>query len=337
VVPLWVTDQGSHFKNEAMALIARQLGTQYHFTTAYTPWANGSVEVLNRQLKRCVHALLSERQLHPTEWSLVLPAVVTALNHQPSPRLAGVAPITAFTCLPAQSPLRVFFTSRPHDYATMTLEAIAAEVSTYITDLSVSLASMHREFARTSAAGRAAARASSACRATPPKFDLGDFVLVGTITAHPPKLSVASRGPMRIVRVVSDWIFEVETLVPPLERSLHHATRLRLYHDASLNVTEGLRSYARYTAGGHMVRSFGGVRRAAGRHEVLVHWLGLDDAESSWEPLDTLYEDVSILVTRYRQDAVDDEAATAVLAHLRRFEGPSRRRASSHRRGIPSA
>jgi transposase InsO family protein len=46
VAQQWVSDQGSHFKNTVMADIQKQLGTNHHFTTAYSPWANGTVEAV---------------------------------------------------------------------------------------------------------------------------------------------------------------------------------------------------------------------------------------------------------------------------------------------------
>jgi transposase InsO family protein len=49
VAQRWVSDQGSHFKNKLMTDIQKQLGTNHHFTTAYSPWANGPVEAVCMQ------------------------------------------------------------------------------------------------------------------------------------------------------------------------------------------------------------------------------------------------------------------------------------------------
>ncbi|KAH9110516.1 hypothetical protein AeMF1_014698, partial [Aphanomyces euteiches] len=104
-VTTWVTDRGAHFKNEVMESLAASLGSQHHFTTAYSPWSNGTDEVLNRQILRCLKTLMLERQLQPNNWSCALPAVQTALNHRPSDRIGGRAPVTAFTGIPAISPI----------------------------------------------------------------------------------------------------------------------------------------------------------------------------------------------------------------------------------------
>jgi len=38
------SDQGSRFKNELLRELSSELKVSHHFTTAYSPWANGSVE-----------------------------------------------------------------------------------------------------------------------------------------------------------------------------------------------------------------------------------------------------------------------------------------------------
>ncbi|KAG6574671.1 DNA/RNA polymerase [Phytophthora cinnamomi] len=63
VVRQWASDQGANFRNQVIAELQRALGAHHHFTTAYTPWANGTVEVVNREVLKAVKTLLSERRL----------------------------------------------------------------------------------------------------------------------------------------------------------------------------------------------------------------------------------------------------------------------------------
>ncbi|KAG3112220.1 hypothetical protein PI124_g10787 [Phytophthora idaei] len=44
----WVSDQGTHFKNEVFQALQHALGAHHHFTTARCPWANGTVKVVVR-------------------------------------------------------------------------------------------------------------------------------------------------------------------------------------------------------------------------------------------------------------------------------------------------
>ncbi|ETV98504.1 hypothetical protein H310_08643 [Aphanomyces invadans] len=87
IVTTWVSDCGSHFKNEVIEK------------------ANGSVEVVNKMLLPAVKALLSEWRFPATQWPMVLSLVQGALNHQLSNRLGGLATATAFGGFDATSPL----------------------------------------------------------------------------------------------------------------------------------------------------------------------------------------------------------------------------------------
>jgi IS30 family transposase len=97
VAQQWVSDQGSHFKNTVMANIQKQLGTNHYFTTAYSPWANGTVEAVCKQTIGAARAMLSEMHLAPQEWPCVLPAIQAVLNNSPPSHRAGQTPLTAFT------------------------------------------------------------------------------------------------------------------------------------------------------------------------------------------------------------------------------------------------
>jgi transposase InsO family protein len=97
VAQQWVSDQGSHFKKNLMTDIQKQLGTNHHFTTAYSPWANGTVEAVCKQTIRAARAMLSEMHLAPQEWPCVLPAIKAILNNSPSSHRADQTPLTAFT------------------------------------------------------------------------------------------------------------------------------------------------------------------------------------------------------------------------------------------------
>lgn len=63
IVNDWMSDRGSHFKNELIQSISESLKSSHHFTLAYCPRSNGTVEVVMRELLRASRALLSEFQL----------------------------------------------------------------------------------------------------------------------------------------------------------------------------------------------------------------------------------------------------------------------------------
>ncbi len=100
IVSYWVTDRGSHFKNELVKLLQDQVKSGHHFRLAYCPWSNGKVEVVCGKLVRTTRALLSDFQLLHSAWTQLLPIVQSVLNNSVLPRLGNRCPLTAFTGLP---------------------------------------------------------------------------------------------------------------------------------------------------------------------------------------------------------------------------------------------
>ena len=86
VVLRWVSDRGSHFKNEVVAKLREQNRATHRFTLAYAPWSNGTVEVVNREVLRVLRALCSELRIPFKEWPNVLPVVQGVLNSAALPR-----------------------------------------------------------------------------------------------------------------------------------------------------------------------------------------------------------------------------------------------------------
>jgi hypothetical protein len=54
------SDKGSHFKNTVVAELNDILKTKHHFTTAYSPKSNGTVERVNREIMKVLRSLVSE-------------------------------------------------------------------------------------------------------------------------------------------------------------------------------------------------------------------------------------------------------------------------------------
>ncbi|KAH9150968.1 hypothetical protein AeRB84_006310 [Aphanomyces euteiches] len=155
----WVYDDGSHFKNEVVHKIKKLLGAHHHITTPHTPWANGTIEVVNRLILRVPRSLISEMKLKVNEWYRVLPLVQGALNHQPSDRLGGIAPITAFQGLPANAtpPLAGFV--HPRTKIVHDIDWLDAARVKIMAELRVSLDRVHLDVIKISKNRREKARA----------------------------------------------------------------------------------------------------------------------------------------------------------------------------------
>ena len=129
-----VSDQGSHFKNTLIRELTDEVRTNHHFTTAYSPWANGSVERVCREVLRSCKALISEWKLSPKDWPAVTEAVQSVLN-QAQTRTLGLrqkdvpgvyrTPLEVFTGHKPVRPLMQALPVQEFKYAKTTDEAQA--------------------------------------------------------------------------------------------------------------------------------------------------------------------------------------------------------------------
>jgi hypothetical protein len=186
-----------------VAGVSKALGTQHTFTVAYSPWSNGTVEVVCREVLRALRALISELHLQFKHWPSVVPILQSMLNNQPADRLKGMAPVAAMTALPASTPL-LSITSPLPGVEVLTMDQIVAERAANLKAIQDSLDNMHRATAEGAEYKRRKRRSNknAATAATLPNFALGDFVLVGTIEAHT-AISSRSNGAARAALLLS--------------------------------------------------------------------------------------------------------------------------------------
>lgn len=325
VVHQWVSDQGAHFRNQIVERLQRALGAHHHFVTAYTPWANGTVEVVNREVLKALKALLSERRLTIRDWPTLLPVVQAALNGMPADRLGGKSPLTAFTALPGGSQLTSIL--HPRDPADATVGWVAQEIQAHLDHVRQSLDDMHAEMVSSSEKRRRAARERHSRRqgVKLQRFSEGDFVLAATATGRSGnKLALIWRGPKRIVKALNDYTFEIVDIIPPFDVSVRHASRLQLYREAARGRVEELQEQAIYGEGGHLVEALRECRLspATHRYEILVKWFGLDDVESSWEPAENIRHDVPQLFQAFLQADPHDSIRDDMSRALARLDAP---------------
>ncbi|KAG2915212.1 hypothetical protein PC116_g4250 [Phytophthora cactorum] len=228
---------------------------------------------------RCCRALLSEWRLQPREWPHVVKIVQLVLNNTPSPSLGGLAPITAMTGLPAMKPSDTIFVPGP--LKTATLDTIQTTQRQNVKRVQQALAVMHRRISQVNNAVRATGRQTYNKKkgTTMAQFDIGDFVLYVDVWQHTRgKLRVKWCGPS----TVSNWIFEIQNLVTG-QRKEAHSSRLKFYADNSLDVKVDLLQHIAHNSEGHVVDFLLKARynKIAKRHEIKVHWRGLDQLEDS--------------------------------------------------------
>ncbi|KAG3232387.1 hypothetical protein PI124_g22527 [Phytophthora idaei] len=152
------------------------------FSPVYSPWINGTVERLNKDIIQVLRVLLLEYDLDFHEWPFLLPVLQRNLNHTPLRSLGGHSHVEPFTWLPASSQLDAVIGRRDDvDFArAIDLDVVDEQVEM----LRWSLHGMHKkvqdEKERRCVQDMAAHKGSMA------NFDVGDFVLWSRIDQRLP-------------------------------------------------------------------------------------------------------------------------------------------------------
>ncbi|ETV90101.1 hypothetical protein H310_15065 [Aphanomyces invadans] len=141
---------------------------------------------------------------------LIVAVVMLILNQSPSDTLGGVAPITVMTGARAMSPLELICVDGPIQSTLEDLWSVRCDELKAIVKV---LDNIHEQVAMKSAKKRAQNRDRRATKwgTSMAQFDLGDFVLyldVWSMTYS--KLSVTWRGLAQGVRVILEWIYEIQ-------------------------------------------------------------------------------------------------------------------------------
>jgi hypothetical protein len=79
VVLLWISDRGSHFKNEVVRLVQKELKAKHHFTTESCLWSSGTIESECKQVIRAFRPVLSGLKKSADEWPEVVNLVQSVL------------------------------------------------------------------------------------------------------------------------------------------------------------------------------------------------------------------------------------------------------------------
>lgn len=102
IASVWVSDSGSHFKSQVIADLNRRLNARQGFILAYSPWKNGSVERVNRDIVQVLRALTLEFRVNMLDWPYLLLLVQPSINHSPVESLAGKRRSSCLRAFPAQ-------------------------------------------------------------------------------------------------------------------------------------------------------------------------------------------------------------------------------------------
>ncbi|GMF31526.1 unnamed protein product [Phytophthora fragariaefolia] len=238
------------------------------------------------------------------DWVYLIPMIQANLNHTPVPSLGNRAPVELVTGLQCPTPLKEF---RLPDKDGFQEVPASSQINNYLDKLRASLHAMHRNVEdrrlKQRLLNKKRERGENLVN-----FTVGDYVLRSRVDAkHGNKLQVTWIGPYRVVRADAHS-FRVQHLVAGDELGVH-ASRLKMYADSSLNVTDELLEHV--SAQGILLAVDELLEHRWNNdihdYEIRVSWKGLQQIEDSYEPLRSVAKEIRVLVDNYVAKANDDE------------------------------
>ncbi|KAF0747467.1 hypothetical protein AaE_007718 [Aphanomyces astaci] len=227
----WVSDQGTHFKNEVITELQHVLGTHHHFTTSCCPWANGTVEVVMRQLLRLFRTCLSEWRMAPDQWPEAHLIIMLVLNQLPLP--SAVWPVTAISGRPAMSPADTM--ALPGQIMSATLAEVEKGQRENIAAAQLALEEMHKQISVVNTRKHDRSR----------QYDKKKGVQIAQFVVGDPAV---------VTEVTSNWVYDVEILLTH-DLRLVHTSRLKFYADCDLDVTSELLAHIVHNSEGFIVEA----------------------------------------------------------------------------------
>jgi hypothetical protein len=293
VPKIQVSDQGSHFKNKVIAEINRQLRSHHHFTTAYSPFANGSIEIIVKDFLNTLKKLRFETNTPAKEWPSLIPMIQFALNHSPRKDKANYAPIEIMTGGKANNDLDAIFSPFNKKFSSKPISI--EEIDKHVEELSKSMEKIHKAVYDEVSSKRADERKRRLKHSTKVNFGIGDFVLVSIPKKKiRNKMQVVWSGPYRIMETINDNVFRVETL-DGSKSEVVHAQRIQFYCERLL-LSEDFHTYEIDASEKYDISELIDIKTTTSGYEVLVRWLGFDPVDDTWEPIQSLYEDIPLIL-----------------------------------------
>ena len=250
------------------------------------------------------------------------------INQTPSVRLGKLAPKQVFLGLPAYNPFNVLYAPHLNTLSPVPLEQ--SEIKEAVSRLQHSLEMLHQPIRKRRDDRRHTQQHAKLRNRTLRQFrahELGinlsdltdddcDFVLVAQARLNTlSKLTALWRGPYRIVRAISAYVYEVEHLVTHEFRTVH-ITRLRFYADSSLDIPipllDELLTEDTLTFEYHIESILAHTYDFdSGEYRLRIKWTGFSDLETTWEPLNLMYEDQPKRICQYLMSLPDSDTFKA--------------------------
>eukprot|EP00924_Labyrinthula_sp_SR-Ha-C_P003686 snap_masked-scaffold_3-processed-gene-2.39-mRNA-1 protein AED:0.48 eAED:0.48 QI:0/-1/0/1/-1/1/1/0/1861 len=317
------TDNGSHFANSLLNELAKRIGFEQYFTVVYSPWTNGSTEVMNSSILRYLRSLVSQFGMQESEWPYLLPLITYILNNKPMESRGGRTANELFLYFKPKTSLYEkdlkFYSVRVknHFYEPLDVQDLIQTVDS-ISSLLDDLQNKTYEVVKFKRELKNQERNKGYGLFV--QYSPGDYILLaeeGTQNAQE-KTKLSWLGPYQVIEVVSNNVYEVESITG--KRRLVHGSRMWFYSHQKPLGGEKLKALFVHNFSALEVEKLISIRTSEGRrpeYQLRVRWLGFTSKSDTWESLESLYQDIPIMVRNFIEQKVEDESfKTHLLVQL---------------------
>eukprot|EP00924_Labyrinthula_sp_SR-Ha-C_P015340 snap_masked-scaffold_87-processed-gene-0.0-mRNA-1 protein AED:0.48 eAED:0.48 QI:0/-1/0/1/-1/1/1/0/1690 len=308
------TDNGSHFCNQIVSEFNSIYGGQHHFSVVYSPWSNGSIEVMNRYILRYLRQLCSEYNLDRDQWYELVDLVTDVINNTPTRKGFTPNELTSIfgrknemVAEPARElkpfPLinsanKIVFPKDPARFIDL-CHKLLSEIEnrrTKIFPIIVEDRRRKREYV------------NRKFKSSQVQFAPGDFVLmsnIGTQRAQG-KLHLRWLGPYIVTDILGTTTYRVKSIDG--KNYVAHAQRISLYEaqPTDFRISDQVKAAFYYNQGVYEVHKLLDIRKSLGGFEALVWWKGFPRKDANWQDLQLLFEDVPRVVQKYLNQHQND-------------------------------
>ena len=303
-----------------MEALTQVLGYDHHITMPHCPWANGSVEVVGKDLCWTLRALCSEFQASVDEWDLVLPLTEHAINHRRLSILGDRSAVEIMTGRQPRTPVDLAAWSGPNLKEAKEMRLPAQRADAYMDRLAESLALMHERVRDRDQHDRRVRAMREARRGHAMHFRRGEYVMVAAegnqanVQRHS-KVMVKYQGPYECMGLDSDDPDKVLVRLVGQDDVAKVSWR-RVFRIAGpeMTVTQAAQDSALHDLQRFKVESFVDWGFANDGTVVFkVHWRGFAEDEDTWEPMAQLDDDVEVLVGKFVEETDNPDLTQALL------------------------
>ena len=298
------SDNGPHFRNKTMKELCRRLKIEHEFSTAYCAWSNGLAERVMRDIHQLLRILIHEHRLDRMDWPKILHLITYTLNQRPSRVLNRHSPLEVHTGQKPKNALDFIFENGEFKDV-----KIDRDVEQYLKQLNDTLDALYDE------AFDATKKIDTTTRKQDenlPIFEIGDYALYSFMDRpnKQGKLYYQWMGPFQITDTKSDYVYVIQDLVSGRQTDAH-VTRLSFYSNSQLNVTGDLIDLISRQGMEYDIYELSDLKwdEETKTFAIRTSWLGFQDQEDTWEPFQSLLDQIPLMLLKFIDDfGQQDEA-----------------------------